>query len=1035
MSSPESEIIQCGKCGAENAPGTGRCTECGAPLVSYKASVSSGLKRLESEKLAFLGRGALVSKYDPEEVEKFNEIMPPPSPDGNDDFQTLTENDCLPEDLASIEDESADYKNSHTLQDLDPEVILASPDNDVPGFPSDVSEPEDEDFPSNTIQDYQGISDIGAIVADEVDQLVSESDLRTIDAKPQLNMLNAASIKMSPDVTIPLEALSQMQLERQDPSELHVTMPLNTPSLVRENAKIPNQDISVPPDAPSRKQSDTQKPCSENSNLTVPLNALTLDSPKAAYPDANNPPQVQCIDASESPQPYAQILIPAVHRESKSPQVSPEMSAIDKLKNQGLFETLSTHAAVSNSIDEISRFDENKPQLENQPWNADYNKNGIPSTIREADISPSLSEDMTRPQDLEEDYTRPQDPEDLEEDYTRPINPTERARVTGSIDEDLTQPQDPEDEDYTRPINPAERARVTGSIDEDLTRPQNPDEEVILPLSEIVKKMQPSSEKGKTGKATISAKSADSDDLESRRTMPISIKDRLPAEVLNQKHSEIIPIRSKPQQQPTVTETPKSDNFSLAIWIVFSILICTGIFYLLYEMGFLARVFPALDPYHDSTIIQYADIQGASVEPQKASNIQPAIREASQIIEQKLDFESYLESWIEDKLAETQTPEAQLEYLRMGLDYYPGHTVFTDNYIQRLLDVGQPRQARDFIQDLPDEAFSQPQIQAMYYQAFASDTQFIAPPVVINDADYDEIGPLGGGSTVTLKVIQNGNPIAAFKPLQTRRQSNYRAEIAAWRLCELLQCDFGIPWNRAVKIERNTFNKLYNRSKSKKRELYRKELADITWTKEGSAYYVYGTFKDWVPDFTRFPVEYIAFWKGWLSQSGYIEEFGDLKDTLMPLTKRANTKKLYTELLEQSPNLTTDALATQISQVLTFDFLIGNWDRFSGVPEWWGVNCQFKDNRIVSIDNGAAFPAYSNEKVQERFMMVERFSAHFIHALRMMDKEKTLELLFPEPTKFERSSFEQFWKQRAAVLTRVDSLCEKYGSERVLSFY
>jgi hypothetical protein len=282
--------------------------------------------------------------------------------------------------------------------------------------------------------------------------------------------------------------------------------------------------------------------------------------------------------------------------------------------------------------------------------------------------------------------------------------------------------------------------------------------------------------------------------------------------------------------------------------------------------------------------------------------------------------------------------------------------------------------------------------------------------------------------------MKDGHEYGAFKPLQKRKQSNYRAEIASWRLCEILQCDFRIPWNRPVKIEKKIFNKLYNRSKSKARDSYRSNLIDIIWTSEANGDYVYGTLKEWVPGFTQFPIELRSVWKGWLSQTNYIDTFPELKDALLPISKNKYVPKLYSALMAQSPDLTTEALASQISQVLSFDYLVGNWDRFSGEPKWWGVNCQFKDNAIISIDNGAAFPSYGNEKVKERFMTVERFSSHFIHALRMLDKERTLDLLFPDATEFEKKCFEQFWKQREAILTRVDSLCEKYGSEHVLSF-
>ena len=67
-------------------------------------------------------------------------------------------------------------------------------------------------------------------------------------------------------------------------------------------------------------------------------------------------------------------------------------------------------------------------------------------------------------------------------------------------------------------------------------------------------------------------------------------------------------------------------------------------------------------------------------------------------------------------------------------------------------------------------------------------------------------------------------------------------------------------------------------------------------------------------------------------------------------------------------------------------------------------------------------------------MKSERFSAHFITRLRMLDKDETKKLLFPNATEFEEKRFEQFWSQRVDVLERIDKLSEEYGVERVLSF-
>ena len=150
--------------------------------------------------------------------------------------------------------------------------------------------------------------------------------------------------------------------------------------------------------------------------------------------------------------------------------------------------------------------------------------------------------------------------------------------------------------------------------------------------------------------------------------------------------------------------------------------------------------------------------------------------------------------------------------------------------------------------------------------------------------------------------------------------------------------------------------------------------------------------------------------------------------------KKISSDNLYPSIMKHASTLTTEDLASQISQVLVFDYLLGNWDRFSGVPAWWGVNCQFKDGKIVSIDNGAGFQWGSNEKVTERYMAVSRFSRRFVQHLRHLERDTTCALLFPNPDAQDEASCNQFWKQRVAFLERVDSLIAQYGRSNVLAF-
>lgn len=523
-------------------------------------------------------------------------------------------------------------------------------------------------------------------------------------------------------------------------------------------------------------------------------------------------------------------------------------------------------------------------------------------------------------------------------------------------------------------------------------------------------------------------------DLDNRKTIPLEAAPNLAK--LKKRHSKSTSAVLSPEIKPD-DEKPNDENteskLAKVIWslVILVLLGCIGV--LLYLMGILSFISPALAPKASAPM---ASIHVEAAEPTPFEIRQSVARAAFQfgII---ADTQTWLDGWVNDTAA-TLSPEQRAPLLDMILDMHPMEMAHWQMRIRDLIAAGEFETARQKLRQLLDAPAptpaGSPEWTELLYETFANDPHFIQPPQGISENDFDEIAPLGGGSTLTFKFRKDGQNVGAFKPNQTRLQSNYRAEIAAWRLCELLNCDFDIPWNRAVKIDKRTFNTLYNRSKSAKRESYRAEMKDLIWQASDGKEAVFGTLKDWVAKFTRFPIEYTSLWKPWLSQTDFKENFSTLKSDLAPLKKLSHTAKLYDEILALSQQLDTKGLAKQIAQVLTFDYLIGNWDRFSGVKQWWGVNCQFADGKIVSIDNGAAFPSYANEKVLERFMLVERFDKNFIQSLRMLNKEKTLSLLFPDASEKEKQSFEQFWSQRAAVLNRIDTLSEQYGTERVLSF-
>jgi len=82
------------------------------------------------------------------------------------------------------------------------------------------------------------------------------------------------------------------------------------------------------------------------------------------------------------------------------------------------------------------------------------------------------------------------------------------------------------------------------------------------------------------------------------------------------------------------------------------------------------------------------------------------------------------------------------------------------------------------------------------------------------------------------------------------------------------------------------------------------------------------------------------------------------------------------------------AMAAQISTMLAFDYVTGNWDRWSG----GNVGYDRKKSELLFIDNDGAFfdplPAKEVKRSVDFFDGVERFSRAFVTALRAVDLAK-----------------------------------------------
>ncbi|MDX9722023.1 MAG: hypothetical protein RBU37_14855 [Myxococcota bacterium] len=367
---------------------------------------------------------------------------------------------------------------------------------------------------------------------------------------------------------------------------------------------------------------------------------------------------------------------------------------------------------------------------------------------------------------------------------------------------------------------------------------------------------------------------------------------------------------------------------------------------------------------------------------------------------------------------------------------YDSEALFA-GHSEGLVDAGEYALARELSFDALDRYPGSTLLNAAADRAIDEDLHLIpkgARRITANDADA--LKALGGGSTVTLKLVVDGNNVAAIKPDQDLGQSMYRSEIAYYRLCTLLRCSFRVPYNEEVRFLRSDFNTLYGRVDSAKQRGYRAQFSHLTWRDEGDGEYLYATAKEWVPAFTGFPIEASSSWSPLLDPGEHSQLATPASEWLSTLAAAAGERGWndHSKRVAFVEGLSTNDLMRQLSDLVATDFLTNNWDRFAGSPELYGANCHIEAGGLVAIDNGAAFPPWHTDRVKRRLNYVHRFSKKYVSALRRLEYDPTLRRLFPNANKDELKRFDIFWERRTDLLEYVDAVIAKHGEEAVLAF-
>ena len=251
-----------------------------------------------------------------------------------------------------------------------------------------------------------------------------------------------------------------------------------------------------------------------------------------------------------------------------------------------------------------------------------------------------------------------------------------------------------------------------------------------------------------------------------------------------------------------------------------------------------------------------------------------------------------------------------------------------------------------------------------------------------------------GSSSITFEV-KLGEMRGAFRPASRARPRGHTAEIATYRIARYLGLDNVPPAvGRSVRIRR------VRRQLTRSPPGWERRVIREGDTLPGAMIY-------WIEDMEDLDLEDRDDWQEWLTQGTEVDE-----------DKRA--------------------LARDISNMLVLDFLIGNFDRFSGRNT---ARTEDGTRAFIRDHNQAFLPLNERllDRMLARLMETERFSAQLFTKLRRLNPQSLDHALSADPTHRERPVLNEreardVLDRAATVRSYIETLIEEHGRPAVLTF-
>jgi hypothetical protein len=257
-----------------------------------------------------------------------------------------------------------------------------------------------------------------------------------------------------------------------------------------------------------------------------------------------------------------------------------------------------------------------------------------------------------------------------------------------------------------------------------------------------------------------------------------------------------------------------------------------------------------------------------------------------------------------------------------------------------------------------------------------------------------------GHSSVVLRMRTVERVTTALKVRSRELQWGYQHEIAAYRISRLLGLDNVPPavYRRATwkEIQQRFHEDMLDRRGSIRRA--------VLWDDDGS---VPGAAIYWVKGLKSVGLENKTRWQSWV------------RDGEIPQGKAM--------------------LARDLSTMAVFDFLIGNWDRFSG----GNLRTDPRRERALLRDNDRSFSTPLLERRYQKLLdgltATERFSRGVVRHLTTLDEASIRTELARDPSHraeplLSEAQIADVLDRRSTILSYVAALIEEHGEDHVLFF-